>query len=297
MHTIQTGILSDETPLARYLTFSLRPGSDPRAVLCTLCDEVDGEQAVLGIGEPLVGALGKCVDGLRVLPAQSGPGVAIPSTPIALWLWLRGDDRGELLHRARTLTALLAPAFDTEQVINAFQYRGNRDLSGYEDGTENPEGDDAIDAAIVSDRGDGMNGSSFVAIQQWVHDLDRFQAMSPTEQDHTIGRRISDNEEIDDAPESAHVKRTAQEDFEPEAYVLRRSMPWTDDRRSGLVFVAFGHSFDAFEALLTRMLGGDDGIVDALFDFTRPITGSYLWCPPLRDGRPDLRAIGIETSS
>ena len=87
-----------------------------------------------------------------------------------------------------------------------------------------------------------------------------FEALSEKERDHTIGRRISDNEEIADAPDSAHVKRTAQEDFQPEAFILRRSMPWADEAREGLVFVAFGHSLDAFEQLQRRMVGLDDGI-------------------------------------
>ena len=138
-----------------------------------------------------------------------------------------------------------------------------------------------------------MNGSSFVAVQQWVHDLTCFQAMPPDERDATIGRRKSDNEELDDAPVSAHVKRTAQESFEPEAFVLRRSMPWADAAREGLVFVAFGKSFDAFEALLKRMIGAEDGVTDALFRFTRPISGSYFWCPPVAGGCLDLTAVGL----
>jgi len=116
--------------------------------------------------------------------------------------------------------------------------------------------------------------------------------MAPHDQDLAIGRRRSDNEEIDDAPPYAHVKRTAQESFEPEAFLFRRSMPWNDERRAGLVFVAFGKSFDAFEAQLRRMTGAEDGIVDALFRFSRPVTGAYFWCPPWRDGRLDLRALG-----
>ena len=51
------------------------------------------------------------------------------------------------------------------------------------------------------------------------------------------------------------------------------------------MFVAFGHSHDAFEAQLRRMVGEDDGIVDALFDFTRPVTGAYFRCPPLKAGK------------
>ena len=63
--------------------------------------------------------------------------------------------------------------------------------------------------------------------------------------------------------------------------------------RMGLMFVAFGKSFDAFEALLQRMIGLEDDIPDALFSFTRPLTGAYYWCPPLRDGALDLRALNI----
>jgi putative iron-dependent peroxidase len=118
--------------------------------------------------------------------------------------------------------------------------------------------------------------------------------MPPAGQDAMIGRRREDNAEIDDAPPSAHVKRTAQESFDPQAFVLRRSMPWAEGARAGLVFVAFGRSFDAFEAQMRRMVGAEDGITDALFRFTRPLTGAYFWCPPLAgDGRLDLRALGL----
>ena len=123
--------------------------------------------------------------------------------------------------------------------------------------------------------------------------IERFDAMTTAQQDQAIGRRRSDNAELDDAPPSAHVKRTAQESFEPEAFMLRRSMPWADATMAGLVFVAFGKSFDAFEAQLRRMIGAEDGIIDALFGFTRPVTGAYFWCPPMRHGRLDLRALGL----
>ena len=75
--------------------------------------------------------------------------------------------------------------------------------------------------------------------------------------------------------------------------MLRRSMPWTEGAAAGLVFVAFGRSFDAFEAQLRRMVGVDDGITDALFRFTRPVSGSYFWCPPVKDGKLDLSALGL----
>jgi putative iron-dependent peroxidase len=132
-----------------------------------------------------------------------------------------------------------------------------------------------------------------VAVQQWLHDFDAFEAMATSEQDFAVGRRRSDNEELEDAPESSHVKRTAQESFTPEAFVLRRSMPWAMSNTAGLVFVAFGRSFDAFEAQMRRMAGLDDGIVDAMFRISKPVSGAYLWCPPVQGGKLDLRALGL----
>ena len=70
-------------------------------------------------------------------------------------------------------------------------------------------------------------------------------------------------------------------------------MPWADGTRGGLNFVAFGKSFDAFEAQLKRMVGAEDGISNALYKFTKPISGSYFWCPPMRNGKLDLRALGL----
>ena len=79
---------------------------------------------------------------------------------------------------------------------------------------------------------------------------------------------------------SAHVKRVEQERCAPAACVVRRSMPWSEGQSAGLVFVSFGKSFDAFEAQMRRMAGRDDGVTDALFTFSRPVTGAFFWCPP-----------------
>jgi putative iron-dependent peroxidase len=41
------------------------------------------------------------------------------------------------------------------------------------------------------------------------------------------------------------------------------------------------------------MIGAEDQVVDGLFRFTRPITGSYYWCPPVDGDTIDLRALGL----
>jgi len=293
MMIVQPGILAPLPKVARYLEFVIHDVADLLRALKALQALSDGERMVVGVGAPLVHALRREIPGLRLLPMQFGSGLAVPSTPAALWCWLQAEDRGELFHDDRRLTRVLRPALAACDVTEGFLYAEGRDLTGYEDGTENPKGQHAKQVAIVRNQGPHLDGSSYLVVQRWVHDWKRFDAMSVMEQDHVIGRRRKDNEELPLAPVSAHVKRAAQESFTPEAFILRRSLPWTDGNTSGLYFIAFGTSFDPFEAQLRRMLGAEDGTPDALFTFSRPITGSYYWCPPMIDGRLNLSALGI----
>lgn len=290
---VQRGILDAVPAQGCYLFFSACTDGNPRQALKKLARRADGEALVVGLGASLAQALGADIPGLRTFPALAAP-VAVPATPFALWCWLRGSDRGELLLRVRELEVLLAGGFMLDLAIDGFKYASGRDLTGYEDGTENPQGEAAVGAAFVKKGKTGLKGSSFVAVQQWLHDLDHFESWTRKRQDNAIGRRRLDNKELENAPASAHVKRTAQESFDPEAFVLRRSMPWADsDGSLGLVFVAFGKSLDAFEAQMKRMAGLEDGLVDALFGFSRPLTGSYFWCPPMKGDALDLSLLKL----
>ena len=287
----QAAILGTPRAYSRFIELQFRPGADLKAGLRSLADTLACDKAVVGRGAGLLHRLEQKVEGLTGFPALHAGEIDVPSTQADLWLWLNGEDPGQVAHAARDWRHRLDPAFQIVRSVDGLVYDGGRDLTGYEDGTENPTGDDAALAAIAQDGGAGLDGGSFVAVQQWLHDLDHFASLDADRRDNIIGRRISDNEELDDAPASAHVKRTAQESFDPKAFVLRRSMPWASADQAGLMFVAFGRSLDAFNSQMRRMAGMEDGIVDALFEFSRPITGSYFWCPPIRDGRLDLSAI------
>jgi putative iron-dependent peroxidase len=303
MTAAQPGILESVPAVARYVVFALndQEGGGAQAIkdaLCRLSPLANGSDVVVGLGPSLVAALGASVPGLHEFPALSGHGVKVPSTPGVLWCWVRGDDLGDLLHLTRKVQKALAPAFSVRHVVDAFRHaQGDsghgKDLTGYEDGTENPTGEAAEEAALAHGQGEGIDGSSYVAVQQWVHDLDAFEALASEDQDNHFGRRRSDNFELEDSPTSSHVKRTAQESFDPEAFLLRRSMPWMMSMQAGLMFVAFGKSFYAFEAQMKRMAGQEDGITDAMFAISKPVTGAYFWCPPMRGGKLDLRQIGV----
>lgn len=301
MSLCQSAILQAVPQQARYLMLRADPAL-ARALalsslqrLAALCD---GERVLLALGPRLVAQLGASIEGLADLPALSGAiGLELPRADWDALLWLRGDDAGALFHLGRALTLAAQPLLRVEAVLDAQRHgRGPNghglDLSGYEDGIENPQGDAASAVAATRHAGPGLDGGSFLLLQPWRHDWAAIDALAPAALDAAIGRRRSDSVELDDAPASAHVQRTAQEAFDPPAFMLRRSMPWVRGIEAGLVFAAFAHSPAPILAQLRRMWGADDGVGDALFGFTQPQPGALLWCPPLHAGRIDLRAVG-----
>ena len=285
----QPAILEPAPSHARFVSFALHAGADPAAVLRALAAVEHDPKTVIGVGTPLTEGLGRRVAGLRAFPGDVPP---FPSTQHALWVWLAHGDASRLFDAGRALAGRFRGLLDVVDEVDAFGYREGRDLSGFVDGTENPKGDDAVRAAIIAGRGPGLDGGSFVAVQRWVHDLDAVDRLTAAQRAAAVGRDPETDVELADAPASAHVKRTAQESFDPPAFILRRSMPYGGIREHGLNFVAFGESLDRFERQLRRMAGRDDGVSDGILAFTRAVSGAYYFCPPLRQGRCDLGVLG-----
>ncbi len=283
----QSAILSDVAPAARYIVLDVPPDVRAADLAQRLRELTVGDHLLVGLGEPFVRALGVEHPGLRTFPSMSGAGCSVPSTQGGLLLHTRGEDHGDTLSAMHKAIVAIDPkrVLRIVEDVAAFRHLEGRDLSGYEDGTENPKGDEATAAALCDD------GSTFVAAQRWIHDLGGFESMSATERDHIIGRSRETNDELDDAPPSAHVKRAAQEDFEPTAFMVRRSMPYGTVTEHGLYFVAYARSLDPFEQVMRRMIGRDDGVVDGLFRFSRPVSGGFYWCPAVRGTQLDLRPV------
>ena len=153
----QPGILDGVPAVARYVQFGLADKApDAQAIkdaLGRLSPLANGSDVVVGVGPSLAAALGADVPGLHEFPDLSGHGVKVPSTPGVLWCWVRGSDLGDLLHLTRKVQKALAPVFVVRHVVDAFRHAlgesgHGKDLTGYEDGTENPTGEAAEEAAL-----------------------------------------------------------------------------------------------------------------------------------------------------
>ena len=254
---------------------------------------IDGKSILLGLGKDVIKLMGADIPDLKEFPSFNHDTIAIPSTQNSMLLWFRGSDRGKLFHQLLLLHDFIKDTFDIDDIVEAFSYCGNADLSGFLDGAANPDENIVCDVALVDSKNLKLNGSSFLVTQKWQHNFTILNSMGQRDKEDSIGRSLINNEKLLSLKPESHVKRTEQRSFSPAAILKRSSMPWSNGLEGGLMFTAFSNSFYPFEVQMKKMLGYDDGIVDALFKFSTPLTGAYFWVPAFKTGRLDLSILGI----
>jgi putative iron-dependent peroxidase len=111
--------------------------------------------------------------------------------------------------------------------VHGFRYFDDRDVIGFVDGTENPRGDAAREAAIVGDEDPVFAGGSYVIVQKYLHDMKGWNALPVETQERIIGRRKLSDIELSDAekPAFAHNALTTIVENGKEVKILRDNMP------------------------------------------------------------------------
>ena len=166
-----------------------------------------------------------------------------------------------------------------------FRNFDGRDLTGFIDGTENPQfPDDRAETALLSEDAGIFADGSFVFAQRYAHNLDKWKKLKVDAQEHVIGRTKLESIELneDEQPENSHVSRTVVEDDEGEELaILRHSLPYGDGRGDqGLFFIAYTKDLSIIDSMLVRMFGtSGDGIHDRLLHFVTPRDGAYYFAP------------------
>lgn len=166
-----------------------------------------------------------------------------------------------------------------------FRYFDGRDMTGFIDGTENPQfPDDRAETALLPKNMNEFADGSFIFAQRYVHDLSKWKQLKIDAQEHVIGRTKLESIELDDdvKPENAHIARTVIEDDEGEEMeILRHSLPYGDGQGDqGLFFVAYTNDLNIIDRMLQRMFGSSgDGIHDRLLHFVTPVDGAYFFAP------------------
>ena len=302
MPTPQSAIIAADGPHGLFLVLHLKPGADDAArqataALPALLDEIAASApkaqlaGSVSFGSELWSRLApKMPQRLKPFGELESGKLHAPATDGDLLLHLHSA-RADLnyLTANRFLEPLrghIAQAGETR----AFRYLDLRDLTGFIDGTENPqEPDERYEVALIGDEDPDFAGGSYVIAQRFVHRLERWNSMPQREQEGIIGRTKPDSVELGDdvKPPTAHIARVVIEEEGEELEIVRHSMPYGNaSGESGLFFLAYSRDLTIFDKMLQRMFGlSGDNLHDRLMEFTEPVSGGYFFAPSVEQLR------------
>jgi putative iron-dependent peroxidase len=178
----------------------------------------------------------------------------------------------------------LGDAVSIADEVHGFRYFDDRDVIGFVDGTENPRGEVAREAAIIGSEDPAFAGGSYVIVQKYLHNMTAWNGLSIEAQEQIVGRRKLSDIELSDAekPASAHNALTVIEENGKELKILRDNMPFGRPGHGevGTYFIGYSRTPRITEAMLQNMfVGRPPGNYDRLLDFSRAVTGSLFFVP------------------
>ena len=237
--------------------------------------------------------------GLHPFRELHGPRHHAPATPGDLLLHIRAHRMDLCFELAERLVERLRSFAQVVDEVHGFRSFDLRDLLGFVDGTENPEGAQAQEAVVIGAEDHVFAGGGYVVVQKYVHDLAAWDALAVEEQERVIGRtKLSDIELDDDVkPPDSHLALNVIEDENgEERQIFRLNMPFgrVGAEEYGTYFIGYAADPDVIELMLRNMfLGNPPGTTDRILDFSTALTGTlffvpsaaFLDDPPERDAR------------
>jgi len=291
-------------PLARaaiFLVVTVNPGPENRTTVRSFCGDLSALLRAVGFRD-LKGGL-SCVLGFgsetwdRLIgspkPAELHPfreihadGRHAVSTPGDLLFHIRAERMDLCFELATQIMANLGAAVSPADEVHGFRYFDDRDLLGFVDGTENPTGQEAVNAVVVGDEDAAFADGSYVIVQKYLHDLAAWNALTTETQERIIGRTKLSDIELDDSvkPTSAHNALTTITKNGKEIKILRDNMAFghAGQGEFGTYFIGYSRSPSTIEEMLENMfVGRPPGNYDRLLDFSRAVTGNLFFAPSL----------------
>lgn len=292
-------VLAPLTSAAIFLVVCIKPDRESYAVARSLCADLPaifravdfrrvegGLSCVVGFGSDAWDKLfGKPrpseLHSFREIRSEGRYAV---STPADVLFHLRAKRMDLCFELATQIMERIGAAVSAVDETHGFRYFDDRDLLGFVDGTENPRGEAALDAALVGGEDPQFAGGSYVIIQKYLHDMNRWNALSTEEQERIMGRKKLSDVELSDTvkPSSAHNALTTIVENGKEVKILRDNMPFGKPGRGefGTYFIGYSRSPRVTEQMLQNMfIGRPPGNYDRLLDFSQAVTGSLLFAP------------------
>jgi porphyrinogen peroxidase len=296
---IPQAVAAPLTRAAIFLVVTVNPGAKNRAVIRSFCADLAALVRSVGFREQ-EGSL-SCVIGFgseawdqlfgkprpkelhkfREIRAAERHAV---STPGDMLFHIRAQRMDLCFELETQIIARLGSAVSPVDEVQGFRYFDSRDLIGFVDGTENPKGQAAIDATLITDEDPMFSAGGYVIIQKYLHDLGGWNALPTEKQEKIVGRTKLNDVELDDKvkPTYAHNALTKIVEAGREVKILRDNMAFghAGQKEFGTYFIGYSRSPRTIEKMLENMfVGRPPGNYDQLLDFSRAVTGNLFFVP------------------
>jgi len=241
----------------------------------------------------VIGVASQAWDGLYAAPRPArlhpfeelvGPRHTAPATPGDLLVHLRARRLDLCFEFARILLDQLAGQVEVVDEVHGFRYFDERDLLGFVDGSESPDGQAAADAVLIDDD-PPFNGGTYIVVQKYLHDLTSWNRLTVEEQERAIGRHKLSNVEIPDEDKAANSHVALNTITDPDGtqrQIVRDNMPFGSlaDGEFGTYFIGYAADPGVIEQMLRNMfLGSPPGNHDRVLDFSTAETGVLFFAP------------------
>ena len=215
-----------------------------------------------------------------------GSGKEAKGTQEELLFWLNSERKDEVWKAQWDAREALKGHMRVARETMTFIYGDSLDLSGFIDGTGNPEPERDVEVAIVP-AGEPGAGGSFIIAQRWVHDLEAFNLLPVEEQEKVFGRTKADSTRLKVQPPTSHLShvelregKTGDDTTPKRDEISRRSTPYAfHDGTVGLYFMAFCKNQAPLRERMRAMYGMDGQVRDRLTSYSNPASGSFYFAP------------------
>jgi len=296
MATAQPDIFAAMGKNQWYLHLSRTDGADLSKIKSAIRDvrahcKAEGINLVVGFGPTLLADLSDDTpDDFQpfvTIESADGSGRQAKGTQEELLFWMNHNDKGLVWFAQYQARTALKGHMKVARETPTFIYGASLDMTGFIDGTGNPQGEAAERAAAIVPDGQPGEGGSFINAQRWIHDLEAWNEMSVEEQEQVFGRKKADSARLDKQPDFSHLSHvelregaTADDTKPKRNEITRRSTPYAfHDGSVGLYFMAFCKTQAPFRERLRAMYAADGGVRDRLVDFSNPASGSFYFAP------------------
>ncbi len=225
------------------------------------------------------------------------------ATPGDLLFHLKAARMDLCFEFATHVMSRLAGAVTAVDEVQGFRFFDERDLLGFVDGTENPDGAAARAAVLIGDQDPEFAGGSYVIVQKYLHDMTAWNALTTEAQEDAVGRtKLSDIEQPDHKKRSnSHVAlNTITDPDGTQRQIFRHNMPFGSvaSDEYGTYFIGYAASPSVTEQMLENMfIGKPPGNHDRLLDFSTAVTGGLFFVPSA-DFLDDLPSLpGVSSGS